>query len=101
MMKNNFPFLHVAFLVVYLPLSSIIYRFLAMAIRGTINRSLRESLFAAYVKIPCKRTTEAFDECKAGRKERSERASTRGAKPSDNYLEEMVPNIATKSFVGV
>lgn len=100
MTKNNFPSLHVAFLVVYLPSSSIIYRFLAMAIRGKINRSLRESLFAAYVKIPCKRTTEAFDECKAGR-ERSERASTCGAKPSDNYLEEMVPNIAPKSFVGV
>ena len=63
--------------------------------------SLRGSLFAADVKIPCKRAIEAFDECKAGRKERSERASTRDAKPSDNLLEEMAPNIAPKRFVGV
>ena len=32
--------------------------------------SLRGSLFAADVKTPCKRAMEAFDECKAGRKER-------------------------------
>ena len=49
----------------------------------------------------CLRAMEAFDECKAGRKERSERASTRDAKPSDNFFEEMAPNIAPKSFVGV
>ena len=46
-----------------------------------------------------KRAIEAFDECKAGRKERSDRASTHDAKPPDNFLEEMAPNIAPKSFV--
>ena len=65
-----------------------------------MDGSLRGSLFAADVKIPCKRAIEAFDECKAGRKERSERASTRDAKPSDNLLE-MAANIAPKRFVGV
>ena len=63
--------------------------------------SLRGSLFAADVKIPCKRAIEAFHECKAGRKERSDRASTHDAKPPDNFLEEMAPNIAPKSFVVV
>ena len=51
--------------------------------------------------FPCKRAIEAFDECKAGRKERSERASTHDAKPSDNFLDQMTPNIAPKSFVDV
>ena len=63
--------------------------------------SLRGSLFAADVKSPCKRAIEAFDECKAGRKERSDRASTHDAKPPDIFLEEMAPNIAPKSFVVV
>ena len=66
-----------------------------------VKGSLRGSLFAADVKIPCKRAIEAFDECKAGRKERSDRASTHDAKPPDNFLEEMAPNIAPKSFVVV